>query len=67
MADSDTLFPEPRQLDELGADETGQMTVEWIMVTGFVILPLGMTVPGIMYMYYLYFYRVAGVIAFPFP
>ncbi len=56
-----------RRAVDLGRDESGQMTVEWVLVTTLVIIPIGMTIPGIIYMLDLYFYRVAGVISLPFP
>lgn len=58
---------DPPRLSGFHRDETGQMTVEWILLTTLVIIPIGMTIPGIIYMLDLYFYRVAGVISLPFP
>lgn len=57
---------EPR-LADLHRDTTGQMVVEWLLVTATVILPLAMMVPGLINMVRIYFYRIAGVVCFPFP
>jgi len=62
-----SVLSEPRPIAELNEDEFGQMTTEWVLVTTLVVIPLGMTIPGIVHMFYLYFYRIAGVISLPFP
>lgn len=61
------LFSVPRDLRELDLDESGQLTVEWILLTAAVILPFVLTIPGIISMLRTYFYRIAGVISCPFP
>ena len=60
-------FSEPRPTEELDRDESGQLAVEWILLTALVILPFGMMLPGILSMLQAYFYRIAGVISLPFP
>ncbi len=56
-----------RSCQEIHADRSGQMAVEWVLVTTVVLIPLGMLVPLILQMIQTYFYRVAGVMCFPFP
>lgn len=57
----------PRSTEELHADESGQLAVEWLLLTALVVLPFGALLPGILDMLRAYFYRVAGVISLPFP
>ncbi|MFG0320650.1 MAG: TadE/TadG family type IV pilus assembly protein [Planctomycetota bacterium JB042] len=61
------LLSVPRDLKDLDRDESGQLTVEWVLLTGAVILPFVLTIPGIISMFRTYFYRIAGVISCPFP
>jgi hypothetical protein len=56
-----------RGLHELGPDESGQLTAEWVLLTGTVIIPLGMLGPVLISTLVAYFYRIAGTIALPFP
>lgn len=58
---------DPRPMDELDADDSGQLLVEWVLLVGTVILPLGMLSSGSLYMMKLYFYRITGVLCLPFP
>lgn len=56
-----------RDLRELGADEAGQLVAEWVLLTGTVIIPLGLLGSVLINMLVAYFYRIAGTIALPFP
>jgi hypothetical protein len=58
---------DPRPLDELGSETTGQLATEWMLVTIVVVLPLMLLVPTMIEMISVYFYRVAEVICLPFP
>ena len=40
---------------------------EWVLVTAVVVMPLIMLVPTMMWMIDVYFYRIAQVVALPFP
>ena len=56
-----------RDLGELASDESGQLVAEWVLLTGTVIIPLGLMGTVLMNMLVAYFYRIAGTIALPFP
>ena len=58
---------EPRDLDELAGDESGQLLVEWVLLVGTVILPLSFLATGSLYMMKAYFYRITGILCLPFP
>ncbi len=56
-----------RQLPELASDESGQVVIEWTLITATVVIPMGLMGPGLVNMMFYYFYRIAGTIALPFP
>jgi hypothetical protein len=57
----------PRSLHALASDTQGQLMTEWVLVTAVVVMPLIMLVPTMLWMIDLYFYRIAKVVALPFP
>ncbi len=57
----------PRSLKHLRRDTKGQAATEWLLVTAFGVLPLVAMIPVMLEMIDVYFYRVAEVIANPFP
>jgi hypothetical protein len=63
---SQTLF-EPRPLDELLDDTSGQLLTEWVLLTAVVVVPIILLVPGLLNMTGLYYQRIAEVICLPFP
>ncbi len=56
-----------RPLRELATDSSGQLVVEWALVTATVVIPLGTLGLMTVHLLDIYFYRFAGVIALPFP
>ena len=58
---------EPRSLEELGPETSGQLATEWMLVAVVVVLPLMLLVPTMIEMISVYFYRVAEVICLPLP
>ena len=57
----------PRKMTDLVRDDSGQLLTEWVLVTTFVVLPLGATAPWMLQMIDAYFYRITGAITLPFP
>ena len=57
----------PRPLGELAGDSSGQMAVEWVLVTVVVLLPLFALVPAMLALIRDFFYQIAGVLCQPFP
>jgi len=58
---------ERRSLEELLRDSSGQLMTEWTLVTAAVVISFGLLAPAMIHMLDIYFYRIAGVIALPFP
>ena len=56
-----------KTLLRLMCDESGAMTVEWLLLTGTVVLPFGVMTSSLLVMLDIYFYRYAGIISLPFP
>lgn len=56
-----------RDISALPGDCSGQLMTEWTLLTAAVIIPFMLLVPGIIRMLDIYFYRIAGVLALPFP
>ena len=56
-----------RPVRELAADSSGQMVVEWVLVTMVVLLPLFALVPAMLGVLRDFFYQIAGVVCLPFP
>jgi len=52
---------------DLLSDETGQITTEWVLVTGTIVFPICLAANEMITMLDSYFYRIAGVVALPFP
>ncbi len=64
------MTPEPvtaRRLREIWRDTSGQLLVEWVLLTAVIIIPLGALAPALLRMLGIYFYRIAGVMSLPFP
>ena len=57
----------PRPLSDLDGDAAGQAVTEWVLITGYVVIPLILLIPMFLNWIDTYFYRVAEVISLPFP
>lgn len=67
-ATDEAVLHRVRPLDKLHSDSTGQLAVEWVLVTTFAVIPMLMWIPYIVYdMIPTYFYRTAEVIRLPLP
>ena len=58
---------ERRELSELRDDTSGELVIEWVLVTTVVVVPMILLVPVMIGMLRAYFYRIADVVSSPFP
>jgi len=61
------LESSPTHIASLRTDETGQATIEYLLLAVAVALPIGIMLPVFLRMIVLYFYRFAAMVALPIP
>jgi len=54
-------------LQAIHKNEQGQLLTEWTLVTGTVVVPVGLLGAGAVNMIEIYYYRIVGTICLPFP